>query len=216
MSHPLVIGYHLVWTAYGWWLPNDPRGSGSLTVCHDALKELGEVHLGRKRIQPTGREVRQFYERAAQVLQHPLLTFNDEQRSIIAQAFGEVIEREQYTCYACAVMPDHTHILIRKHKHTAEEMGDNLRQASRAKLVAVGHRESTHPTWVGGSVWSVFLDHPDEVRRTIGYIERNPIKIGLPAQKWSFVQDYDNWPLNPGHSPRSPYVKRLRELGRYP
>jgi hypothetical protein len=62
----------------------------------------------------------------------------------------------------------------------------------------------------------VFLDHPDEVRRTIGYVERNPIKIGLPAQRWGFVRAYDDWPLHPGHSPNSPYAKRLRELGRYP
>jgi len=26
MNHPLVIAYPLVWTGYGWWLPNDPRG----------------------------------------------------------------------------------------------------------------------------------------------------------------------------------------------
>ena len=24
-----VAGFHLIWTAYGWWLPNDPRGSSS-------------------------------------------------------------------------------------------------------------------------------------------------------------------------------------------
>jgi hypothetical protein len=62
----------------------------------------------------------------------------------------------------------------------------------------------------------VFLDHPDDVRRVLGYIERNPIKIGLPTQGWPFVIPYDNWPLHPGHSPDSPYAKRLRELGRYP
>ena len=27
-DHPIVIAHHLIWTAYGWWLPNDPRGSG--------------------------------------------------------------------------------------------------------------------------------------------------------------------------------------------
>ena len=32
MNNPLVIAYHLIWTAYGWWLPNDPRGSGSVTI----------------------------------------------------------------------------------------------------------------------------------------------------------------------------------------
>ena len=24
---PIVIAYHLIWTVYGWWLPNDLRGS---------------------------------------------------------------------------------------------------------------------------------------------------------------------------------------------
>jgi hypothetical protein len=62
----------------------------------------------------------------------------------------------------------------------------------------------------------VFLDHPDEIRRTIPYIEKNPVKIGLPGQKWKFVKDYDGWPLHKGHSPNSPYAQRLRAVGRYP
>ena len=60
MPNPLVIAHHLVWTAYGRWLPNDPRGSGSPTVHTDVLAELGEVHRGRKKVQPPGRELRQF------------------------------------------------------------------------------------------------------------------------------------------------------------
>jgi hypothetical protein len=62
----------------------------------------------------------------------------------------------------------------------------------------------------------VFLDHPDDIRRTIRYVEQNPIKDGLPAQVWPFVKEYDGWPLHPGHSPNSPYAKRLRAAGRYP
>ena len=54
MSHPLVIAYHLIWTAYGYWLPNDPRGSGSRTIRNDIIAELGELHHGRKRVQPAG------------------------------------------------------------------------------------------------------------------------------------------------------------------
>jgi hypothetical protein len=62
----------------------------------------------------------------------------------------------------------------------------------------------------------VFLDHPDEIRRTNGYVEDNPKKMRLPAQSWPFVIAYDGWPLHPGHSPNSPYVKALRAAGRYP
>ena len=28
----MVAGYHLIWTVYGYWLPNDPRGSTSTEV----------------------------------------------------------------------------------------------------------------------------------------------------------------------------------------
>ena len=63
--------------------------------------------------------------------------------------------------------------------------------------------------------WKVFLDHPDEVRRTICYIDKNPDQVGLPAQQWPFVAPYDGWPPHPGHSPNSPYARRLREAGHY-
>jgi hypothetical protein len=54
------------------------------------------------------------------------------------------------------------------------------------------------------------------VRRTIRYIEENPMKIGLRAQQWGFVADYDGWPLHPGHSPRSPYARALWAARRHP
>src|SRR5262245_12904519 len=212
---PIVIAYHLIWTAYGWWLPNDPRGSTSELVRTDVLAELGELHFGRKAVQPSREVVREFYVEAAARLRYSLLTFDEPARVEIAAAFAEVIEREKYTCYACAVMPDHVHILIRKHKHRAEDMAENLKHHSRLRLSETNHRDPEHPTWTAGSVWKVFLDTPHEIRRTIRYIEQNPIKIRLPKQEWPFVKPYDGWPLHPGHSPNSPYAKRLRAIGEY-
>jgi REP element-mobilizing transposase RayT len=215
MAQPLVIAYHLVWTAYGWWLPNDPRGSGSKVIRSEVLADLGELHFGRKTIQPSAATVREFYERAAEVLKHPLLTFDDECRQTIGQAFAQVIEEQRYTCWACAIMPDHVHLVVRKHKDLAEDMAATLMSASRSLLIETGLRDLDHPTWLAGAGWKVFLDDPAEVRRTVAYVERNPIKIGLPAQHWPFVKQYDNWPLHPGHSPNSPYAKRLRAAGRH-
>ena len=180
------------------------------------LADLGQLHLGRKKVQPAGREIKQFHDQAADLLRHPLLSFDEPARAEIATAFADTMAQKQYTCYACAIMPDHIHILIRKHKHQAEEMMNRLKEASRAQLIAQKHRSVIHPTWTDGSGWKVFLEHPDEVRRTIRYIDQNPLAISLPAQFWSFVQSYDGWPLHPGHSPNSPYVRRLRAAGRYP
>jgi REP element-mobilizing transposase RayT len=215
MSEPLVIAHHLIWTAYACWLPNDPRGSGSTTIRKDILRELGELHHGRKKIQPCAGEVRRFYQQAPALLQHPLLTFGEKERIEIGVAFAEVIAAKRYTCYGCAIMPDHVHLLVRKHKHPAETMIEAFKQRSRARLLELRLRPLDHPTWTVGG-WKVFLEHPDEVRRTIRYIEDNPLPLGEPVQAWPFVTPYDGWPLHPGHNPFSPYARRLRAVRRYP
>jgi hypothetical protein len=101
----MVIGYHLIWTLYGWWLPNDPRGSLSRTIASDVISELGALHCGRKRVQPSSREIRAFYEVAATKLKHELLTLTPADALIVADAFARVIREQGYTCYACAIMP---------------------------------------------------------------------------------------------------------------
>ena len=209
MPLPLVIAHHLLSTAYGWWLPNDPRGSCSTCIASNVIAELGELHYGRKKLQPAGWGIRKYYREAEKSLRYPLLTFNAGDVQIIARAFADVIARERYTCYACAIMPDHVHVANRKHKHTAEEMIRNFQDASRTALRAAGQRTPDHPVWAQGG-WKVFLDSPDDIRRTIGYIERNPEKMRLPKQEWWFVTPYDGWPLHPGHNPNSPYARRLR------
>jgi len=213
MANPIVIAHHIIWTVYGWWLPNDPRGSTSKTVRKAHIEPLGDIHFGRRTIQPAGTDVRAFYEQAAQILKHPLLEVRGRCVDIVAEAFDSVIHNEQYTCYACAIMPDHVHVLIRKHKHCAEEMIDRLQEASRLALLESELFPLSHPAWTRGG-WKVFLDHPDEVQRTIPYIENNPIKIGLPRQRWPFVVAYDRWPLHAGHSVNSPYARALRAAGR--
>jgi REP element-mobilizing transposase RayT len=201
----VIIAHHLIWTAYGWWLPNDPRGSTSRAIRNDVVAELGEIHHGRKRIQPASADLRAFYRHAKDVLAHPLLEFTGEERAAIAESFAEAAGRLRYTCYACAVMPDHVHMLVRKHRDQPEDMIAHMQEASAAALRDRGLRAPEHPVW-GGPGWKVFLDHPDEVRRTVEYIRRNPGKMGLAAQQWPFVKAYDGWPLHPGHSPNSPYA----------
>jgi REP element-mobilizing transposase RayT len=209
MPNPIVIAYHLIWTAYGWWLPNDLRGSGSNQIQNDIFKQLGDIHCGRTKIQPAGWQVREFYENAAALLKYPLLTFGADQVQAIAAAFSNVIRECKYTCYACAIMPDHIHCLIRKHKHMAEEMMVNLHRAGRLAIAGTSGWAQDHPVFTTGG-WKVFLDEPKEIWRTIPYIEENPEKICQVRQRWPFVTPYNNWPLHEGHSPNSPYARRLR------
>jgi REP element-mobilizing transposase RayT len=209
VQKPIVIAYHLIWTVYGYWLPNDPRGSMSKTIASDVIADLGELHFGRKKVQPAASVLHEFHEKSRDVLKHDLLIFQPVDFLRIAKSLEAAIVEHQYTCYACAIMPDHVHLLIRKHKHQAEEMLENLQNASRLQLCSEGMRPADHPVW-GGPGWKVFLDSPTDIRRAIRYIEGNPVRWRLPRQTWPFVVEYDGWPLHPGHNPNSPYAKRLR------
>ncbi len=212
MAKPLVIGHHLIWTVYGTWLPNDPRGSGSCVVTNSKLKPLGDVHRGRKSVQPSSREIRDFYQKAEGQLAFEVLKLSASMIQRVGQAIGSCCIERRYTCWACAVMPDHVHVVVRKHRDTAEQITDHLRTAAKAALVEEGMVSEKHPLWSGGQGWRVFLFHPDEVRRVVSYVERNPRRI----QTWSAVKPYDGWPLHAGHSERSPYARGLKAVGIYP
>jgi REP element-mobilizing transposase RayT len=189
----MVAGFHLIWTAYGWWLPNDPRGSSSHEIRVEKIAELGELHHGRKLVQPPGREISAFYQQARHALKYPLLTLADADIDLVGASFAEVVGERHYACYACAIMPDHVHIVIRKHRDRCEAMIDNLRSASRARLIAAGRRQARHPVWGDGPGWKVFLNTQEDFVRVIEYVRQNPIKAGRSPQAWGFVMAYDGW-----------------------
>ena len=161
-----VIAHHLIWTNYGTWLPNDPRGSGSQMVYTQALGELAEPHFGRREKQPSRQAVREFYKAAAPRLQYPVIRFSPTQFDEIAAAFAETIKKHQYTCYACAIMPDHVHLVIRKHRHKGEAIIEHFQDDSRLQFSSLGVVSTDHPDWTKGG-WDRFLDSPTAVRRRI-------------------------------------------------
>ena len=55
-------------------------------------------------------------------------------KEISGQTMAETILTDEGTCYACAIMPDHVHVLIRKHRDKAEQMIEILQEASRLRL----------------------------------------------------------------------------------
>jgi REP element-mobilizing transposase RayT len=146
-------------------------------------------------VQPSGKEISDFYSQAEQHLLFPVNRLRRQQIDLVAIAFADAIREHQYTCYACAIMPDHVHLVLRKHRHLAEEMIDNLQTASRAQLLTSGDFSTDHPIWTLGG-WKRFLNSPADVRRVISYVEKNPISAGLPPQQWPFVTAYNNWPFH--------------------
>jgi REP element-mobilizing transposase RayT len=177
---------------YGWWFPNDLRGSSSHEIRVEKIASLDELHHGRKAGQPPSKEIRKFYEHARDILKHTLLTFDAADVSLLVPSFARTIAEHRYTCYGCAIMPDHVHLLIRKHRDLSEVMIEHLQQASREALIEASRRSATHPVW-GGPGWKVYLNTRADMERIVKYIHDNPIKAGQPPQEWPFVKVYDGW-----------------------
>jgi hypothetical protein len=141
----MIIAHHIILTGYGHWLPNDPRGSLSREFRNPKLRELGEIHFGRKRVQPSLKELKAFYAEAADLLQYETVWFNNACISAIGAACAQLIGSQGFTCYAGAVLRNHAHLLIRRHKVSAQHMIDMFSVSSRDALHRADLVRSDHP-----------------------------------------------------------------------
>ena len=121
-------------------------------------------------------------------LEYPILWFIAANRQAIAECFAEVMNDESYTCFACAIMPNHAHLVIRRHRDKAERMIRRLKNESAARL-RTDLQLPLHPIW-SGNPNKRFIFTPEQLREAIKYVKANPMKSGLPMQNFSFVKPY--------------------------
>lgn len=191
----MIIAHHLILTGYGHWLPNDPRGSMSLKTYAPQLAQLAEAHFGRKDHQPSREELRNFYRVAAGHLSHGVLWFDDAERQVIAHALGKVIEAAALTCYACVVLSNHVHLLVRKHKLKGEQMSSRFKATARDALRQANLAPEDHLVF-SADCCDMYKSTPEQVRRCIGYVHDNFQKHRIVPVRYDFVQPCDNWPFH--------------------
>jgi len=193
----MIIGHHLIWTLYGHWLPNDLRGSGSAEFYDEKFATLGPIHHGRKpkRLQPSRKKLKAFYQDAAPLLNFPVFWIDDAKRQAIGDAFSKVVADRSYTVWACAILKNHAHLVIRRHRDDALAMWNAFADATRDNVRRFDNIGSEHPVW-STRPYKVFVSTPGEVRGRITYVDDNPEKEGLSRQVYGFVQSYDNWPFH--------------------
>ena len=187
--HRTIKGAHLILTGYGHWLPNDPRGSRSDEVRSEPLRELGEPHVGRKKVQPPRSELKTFYRQAEPLLIHDTVWFDAKVRDAIGEGVAQVVKERGYTLWALAVLRNHLHVVVRTHRDHSETI---MAQIARGTQKVLWEREmvpKNHPVWADAP-WKVFLRTPDEIWGRIEYVRKNPMKEGLPEQFWKCVVRY--------------------------
>src|SRR5260221_14635437 len=112
--------------------------------------------------------------------------FTGEQALLIARAFADGVRRSNYVVYACAIMPDHVHLVIRRHTYKIEQVANRLKGSATRFLTEAGTHPmldqiapgGTLPSPWGMGLWKVFLDSPEDVQRAVAYVEANPLKAG--------------------------------------
>lgn len=170
-----TIGYHVVKSGYGLWLPGDQRGSWSDAwddmIGYVQPNTLHEGDSARKRM-------------AQERMQHEPVTLNEIMIDAVIGAIGTCAEKSQWSIAAASIEPTHTHLLItycgRDIHTTAKWIADQTTKAV--------HRKTQHPgpVWAKGK-WCSYVFEESQWRNTVHYIERHNVRRGLDARPYSFV-----------------------------
>jgi len=183
----MVVAYHSTFCAYGFWLPNDPRGSWSDYVrCWDLYYAAGGgTACGTRRSVAAKPHDADSRRRAKETLAHPPVRFTAAQIACIGRGFATACAEANYRILACAIMPDHVHAVILRHHKTIENVVGHLRSRGTKQLTTEALRPAT-TIWAAGG-WNVCLNSAGDIGRAIQYVNNNPPRAGLPAQKWDFI-----------------------------
>jgi REP element-mobilizing transposase RayT len=186
----MVHGHHLIISAYGFWLPNDPRGSWS---------DFGEAtKVSTHRSLANAPHDRQLRLAAKAALKYPAVEFTGIQARSIGIGFARYLQRSGVVVWACSILPDHVHLVVRRHRYGAETMiqqfkGNGTMQLNKDGLhpqTAFADPEHGTPSPWGEHGWKVYLDSEIDIWRAIRYVEENPLKEGKPRQRWAFATKF--------------------------
>ena len=70
----MIHGYHVIWGTYGFWMPNDPRGSWSDFVHSWELARFGRATKSLDRIDAEPKEYAAWRAKARNALKYPAVT----------------------------------------------------------------------------------------------------------------------------------------------
>jgi hypothetical protein len=148
----MVVAYHVILPNYGFWLPNDPRGSwsefvrsweiflaaGPATKTNTRRSVAGASHDSRRRQEAKSRRVRE-----------PVV-FTGKQAQAIGAGFARFAPRSRCPILACAIMPRHTHLVLGRPPYVVEHAANLLKGAATTELSHRGLRPFANDPYAGG------------------------------------------------------------------
>jgi REP element-mobilizing transposase RayT len=195
----MLHGFHIIISTYGFWLPNDPRGSWSDWVRSWELLRFGRATKVSTRQSVAGAPHNGQLRRAAKsALKYPEVCLSGRQALAVGKGFRNATIESEYIIHACSILPQHVHLVAGPHERDCRRIAGHLKARATQQL----ERDAMHPLarfrqpngavpspW-GRNSWTVFIFSEDHMLAAIQYVENNPLKEGKPRQKWSFVTPY--------------------------
>lgn len=194
----MIVGYHIIFGMYGFWLPNDPRGSWSDFVGSWDLFRYGPATKTTSRKSLAYRKHDHAWRKAAKkALKYPAVVLTGQQARAVGVGFGDYFAKSGCPVWACAILPDHVHLVVGRPGMKAEHLVIQLKGAATEKLLEMNlhpfgdikDKRGRTPKVFARGEWKVYLDPPD-VPGAVTYVEKNPEKEGKPRQRWSYVTSY--------------------------
>ena len=195
----MVLAYHLVISAYGFWMPNDPRGSGS-----DFIRAWEIFYQGRATYTSERRSLahmehdRELRMNQKRALRYDPVVFSRDQIAAVGAGFAHAVRRSAFIIHACSILAEHAHLVVARHSYAIEQVtnqikGEATKELNRQKLHpfpdVIFRSGKQHSPWAD-DFWDVYLDSIADLRRAIVYVEENPLKENRARQFWPFVVEY--------------------------
>jgi REP element-mobilizing transposase RayT len=188
----MILAFHSIFSMYGFWMPNDPRGSGSDYVAVWELFRYGRATKVRTRHSVAAKQHDHKMRLAAkQALRHPPADITGVQAVAVVEGFRKACDESGYFIHACAVLPEHIHLVIGWHRRDIRKIVGHLKSNATRRLKDSGQWTFGNRTMWGEHGWNVYLYNIPAVKRAIRYVEANPEKEGKKRQSWSIVTPFE-------------------------
>jgi len=145
----IIIAHHLVLTGYGHWVGTTSEAAGRMTSATTRCATWAPIHKGRKRNQPSREELRAFYREVKSRLAFIPVWYDEAKRQAIADAFAQVAAEMRYTVWACAVLRNHAHLVVRRPSRRWAGDVAPFRARRSTRRSQVRRIPDEHPVWSG-------------------------------------------------------------------
>ncbi len=196
----MVLAFHLILSAYGFWLPNDERGSWSQFVRAYELARFGPATKTTARRSVAHRRYDPIrHDAMLAALARSPVVFDGHRARAVARGLSDYAARSPVPIYACAVMPNHAHLVLGRSRLLIERVCEQLKGAATAQLnregrpsvrrLAVSQRPAAYTVGAQGMV--------GVPRPRCGHSASDPLRQRqsrtrrLRPQRWSFVTAYE-------------------------